>query len=55
MYKLDEIQRRFTAEHIYRESGRQRITFKLKQKTEQVAATSVNVQVRRGIGDRFGR
>ena len=49
------IQRRFSADHIYRQSGRHRLFFRLKQKTRQVAATSTNVQVRRGAGDRFGR
>ena len=49
-----EIQRRFTAEHIFRQSGRHRIYFKLKQKDDVVAAVSVNVQVRGGI-NRFGR
>ena len=50
-----KIQRRFTANHTYRQVGRHRIIFKLKQKTEQVAATNTSVQVRRGLGDPFGR
>lgn len=49
------IQRRFTADHTYRQAGRHRIIFKLKQKDDQVAATNTNVQVRRGVGDQFGR
>ena len=49
------IQRRFRADHIYRQSGRHRIFFRLKQKTRQVAATGTNIEVRRGMGDRFGR
>ncbi len=49
------IQRRFSADHIYRQSGRHRLFFRLKQKTRQVAVTSTNVQVRRGTGDRFTR
>ena len=49
------IRRRFTAEHIYRQPGQHRVTFRLKQKTKQVAAVSTNVQVRRGVGDRFTR
>jgi hypothetical protein len=49
------IRRRFTADHIYRQQGQYRLTFKLKQKTKQVAASSTNVQVRAGVGDDFGR
>src|SRR5687768_5270404 len=49
------IRRRFTADHIYRQQGQFKITFKLKQKTKQVAAASTNVQVRGGVGDGFGR
>lgn len=50
-----EIQRRFTAEHIFRQPGQHRVVLRLKQKTKQVASSSTNVQVRAGIGDRFGR
>ena len=50
-----EIQRRFTAEHIFRQQGRHRVTFRLKQRDDVVAFDSVNVQVRLGVGDRFGR
>ena len=50
-----EIQRRFTAEHIFRQPGQHRISFRLKQKTKQVAFSSTNIQVRAGIGNRFGR
>jgi hypothetical protein len=49
------IRRRFTADHIYRQSGQFKVVFKLKQKTRQVAAVSTNVQVRGGMGDGFGR
>ena len=49
------IRRRFTADHIYRQSGQFKVVFKLKQKTRQVAAVSTNVQVRGGVGDGFGR
>ena len=49
------IRRRFAADHLYRQPGQHRITFKLKQKTKQVAASSTNVQVRAGVGDGFGR
>ena len=50
-----QIQRRFTAEHIFRQQGRHRITFRLMQRDDVVAFSSVNVQVRLGIGGRFGR
>ena len=50
-----EMQRRFAAEHIVRQAGRHRVTFRLKQKTDQVATASINIQVRGGIDDRFGR
>ena len=50
-----EIQRRFAAEHIFRQQGRHSVTFRLKQKTDTVATASINVQVRLGVGDRFGR
>jgi len=49
------IRRRFTADHIFRQAGQFKVTFKLKQKTKQVAAASTNVQVRGGVGDGFGR
>lgn len=49
------IRRRFTADHIYRQPGQYKLTFKLKQKTKQVAASSTSVQVRAGVGDDFGR
>jgi hypothetical protein len=45
-----KIQRRFTGDHTYRQVGQFKITFKLKQKTKQVAAVSTNVEVRGGIG-----
>jgi hypothetical protein len=50
-----EIQRRFSAEHIFREQGRHSVTFRLKQRDDVVAFNSVNVQTRLGVGDRFGR
>ena len=49
------IQRRFSAEHTYRQGGAFRITFKLKQKTKQVGSASATIQVRMGAGDPFGR
>ena len=50
-----QIQRRFAAEHIFRQQGRHSVTFRLKQGDDVVAFSSVNVQVRLGVGDRFGR
>ncbi len=50
-----QIQRRFTAEHIFRQQGRHRVTFRLKQKDDVVAFSTANVQVRLGVGDQFGR
>lgn len=45
------IQRRFTATHIYRQSGSYRISFRLKQKTRQVGGATASVQVRAGVGE----
>ena len=50
-----QIQRRFSAEHIYRQGGAYRITFRLKQKTKAVGAVSTNIQVRSGASEGFGR
>ena len=50
-----QIQRRYSAEHVFREQGRHTVTFRLKQRDDVVAFSSVNVQTRLGIGDRFGR
>jgi len=49
------IQRRFSADHIYRQGGAYRIVFRLKQKTKAVASAITNVQVRSGAGEYFGR
>ncbi|MGH9253250.1 MAG: hypothetical protein ACRD3C_01635 [Vicinamibacterales bacterium] len=49
------IQRRFSAEHIYRQGGAYRLFFRLKQKTKAVASASANVSVRSGAGEGFGR
>jgi len=49
------IRRRFTADHIYRQAGQYRVTFRLKQKTKAVASSSTNVQVRAGMEEGFGR
>lgn len=45
-----KVRRRFGVEHVYREPGAFRIQLRLKQKTRVVAATSVTIQVRAGIG-----
>jgi hypothetical protein len=45
------IQRRWSAEHVYRQSGGFRIVFKLKQKSRQIAAANANIQVRPGMRD----
>ena len=49
------IQRRFSAEHIFRQGGVYRIVFRLKQKTRSVGSAITNVQVRSGAGEGFGR
>ncbi|MBI4266389.1 MAG: PKD domain-containing protein [Acidobacteria bacterium] len=49
------IRRRFTAEHVYRQQGNYRITFRLKQKTRVVGATTATVQVRGGAGEGLER
>ena len=45
------IQRRWSAEHVFRQSGGFRIVFRLKQKTRQIAATNAMIQVRPGARD----
>ena len=47
------IRRRFTAEHIFRQSGTFQVYFRLKQKDKTIAASSGNVQVRAGLRDGF--
>jgi len=49
------IQRRFSADHIYRQGGAYRIVFRLKQKTKTVGSATTNVQVRSGADEGFGR
>jgi hypothetical protein len=44
------IQRRFSAEHVYRGQGAYKVIFKLKQKDRVVGTASVTVQVRSGVG-----
>lgn len=47
------IRRRFTAEHVFRQSGAFHVYFRLKQKDKTIAASSGNVQVRAGLRDGF--
>ena len=47
------IRRRFTADHVYYQSGAFRVAFRLKQKNRVVAMTSVNIQVRPGSREDF--
>ena len=51
------INRRFTAEHTYRQSQPEsfRIVFRMKQKDRTVATASTTVQVRAGAGEGFDR
>lgn len=49
------IQRRYSAEHTYRQGGAYRIVFRLKQKTKLVGSATASIQVRAGAGDGFGR
>jgi hypothetical protein len=43
------IQRHYSAQHVYRQSGAYRLTFRLKQKGRIIALGSANVQVRAGV------
>jgi hypothetical protein len=47
------IQRRWTAEHVYRQAGNYKVMFRIKQKNKAMAATSANVQVRAGMREGF--
>ena len=47
------IQRRFTADHTYRQSGSYQIYFRLKQKDRVVGTGSGTVQVRAGVREGF--
>lgn len=49
------IQRRFAAEHTYRQGGAYRIVFRLKQRSKVVGSATATIQVRAGAGDGFGR
>lgn len=48
------IQRRWTSEHIFRQSGGYKIVFRLKQRNKAVAVSSGQVQVRAGMREGFG-
>jgi hypothetical protein len=47
------IQRRFSNDHVYYQSGGFRVAFRLKQKSKLVAMSTVNVQVRPGSREDF--
>ena len=48
------IQRRWTSDHVYRQSGGYKIMFRLKQKNKAIAASSAQIQVRAGMREGFG-
>ena len=48
------IQRRWTSDHIYRQSGGYKLMFRLKQKNKAIAVSSAQVQVRAGMREGFG-
>jgi hypothetical protein len=48
------IQRRFSADHVYRTSGDYRIQFRLKKKNKAIASASTSVKIRPGLGDPGG-
>lgn len=45
------IKRRFTADHVFRQEGTQKIVFRLKQKTKVVGSATASIQVRAGQGE----
>ena len=45
------IRRRFTADHVFRQEGTQKIVFRLKQKTKVVGSATASIQVRAGQGE----
>jgi hypothetical protein len=49
------IRRRFSAEHIFRQSGMYQVFFRLKQRDKTIAASSGNITVRAGVRDEFER
>jgi hypothetical protein len=49
---VSEIRRRYTAEHIYRDSGGFRMRFRLLQGDDDIVeSTDIRIQVRRGTGE----
>jgi hypothetical protein len=48
------IKRHYSAQHIYRQAGGYKITFRLKQRDRVIAAGTANIQVRAGLRDDFG-
>jgi hypothetical protein len=51
---VSAIKRRFSTEHLFRQAGNYRVTFRLKQRNKVVGGATVNVQVRAGVRDGFG-
>jgi hypothetical protein len=47
------IQRRWSAEHVYRQGGGYKVLFRLKQKGKTIASGTGNVQVRAGVREGF--
>lgn len=47
------IRRRFSADHVFRQSGTHQVYFRMKQRNKVVASASANVQVRAGVRDGF--
>ena len=45
------IKRRFSADHVFRQQGSQKIVFRLKQKNKVVGSATVNIQVRSGADE----
>jgi hypothetical protein len=48
-----EIKRRYSGEHVYRQSGNYRLNLRLKQKDRIIATASAMVEVRPGLQDGF--
>ena len=51
---VSTFKRRFTIEHIFRQSGTYRVSFRLTQRDKVIASTSTSIQVRAGARDGFG-
>lgn len=47
------IKRRWSAEHVFQQSGTYQVYFRLKQRDRSVSAGSVSIQVRAGVRDEF--